>query len=900
MARWHLELLGGISLRAEGEGSAGGEAPGRFYSQKSALLLARLALPPIRSYGREELVDFLWPDRSGDPSAGRANLRNLLAAVRRQLEPARSSPGSGRPCLEADNARVGLNPEVISTDVAEFLDLLKRARRAGGEAEYEVFLRQALALYRGELMPGVYADWVVTERGGLSIAYEEALRSLHELAAHQGDVGESRNLAWSLGKADEPAADDENGVASTAPPAPFLPPTRFAFFGREREQGEVRSLLRDGSTLVTLTGVGGVGKTRLAREIARKFANGERHAAFVALESTRDARRIPDKIFQTLAMTAHPGLPPLARVSAALRERNIGLLVLDNLEHLLAADADAVRELLATVSALPDVACLVTSQRPTHLAGECLYPLAPLPVPSDRVPNPAVLSRNPSVQVFVDRARIVRPDFELTARNAAAVASVCRQLEGLPLALEIAGARALVTTPWQIQAELEHRLAFLARRVPANPALLADRHHSLRSTLEWSFGLLAPELVRFAARLSVFRGSFTAAAARHVGGEADALGLLEELCQASLLVPEASGETMRFRYLESVREFARERLESSGEVVETRTCHLTWYVELSEEASSALTGPTQDDWLQRLEQEHDNLRSALAFAASPAGDPREMPRLACNLWRFWQTRGHLEEGVAWLRQAFALIPDSEEPEARRARARTSNSLGSLLIHLSRFAEAREAFATALCLYESLDAPEAYGPLNNLGLIHLYNGEHVAARDAFTRCVEITGLDGDPKLLSSFLNNRGMAHLHLEDQNAAEEDLLAALRLYEQLENTRGIAKALNNLGGLATERAQYTLAEERFRRSLELHEALGDREAAILCHMGLASSALALGDAVEGTRQFALSEALRQHVGCVVRPVDRARHSSLRANVVAAVGEAELLRRIAGQLALLA
>jgi predicted ATPase len=758
--RWQIELFGGLVLRDAREPQTQGTAPAvqtRFYSQKAALLLARLAFPPLRAYGREEIIELLWPD--GDITTGRANLRNVLSALRRQLEPEDAERGQ---VLYADNAQLGLRSEAVTTDVAAFEAALRRARRAGGEEEHEAALREAIYLYRGELLPGAYTDWVLAERERLGAAYTDALLSLQSLSQKQGDVAESRAIGFRLPQEVPEARQSLNPTIPVKTPQPLLspptPPSHRLFFGRDRECREVMVLLRAGR-MVTLTGVGGVGKTRLAREIAFAFSavdapDAKQPAVFVPLDGIRQASQIPEKILMALGVPLRaesPGAEATAQAAEALREARVPLLVLDNAEHLLNSERETQTVVSALREANPEIRLLLTSQRALDMTEETAFLISPLPIPAPGTLSVEELLRIPSVQLFASRALAVRPDFAVTARNAAAVASVCRQLEGIPLSLEIAGARSLVTTPWQIQAELEHRLGFLTRR-PAHEARTdPPRHRSLRSTLEWSHSLLSPDLTRFFARLSVFRGGFTAEAARSVCDVPDALERIEELCQASLLCPEESGEIMRFCFLDTVREFSREKLTESGEKEAIEQRHLTAFLELAETANKKLLGPEQERWLNRLEQDHDNLRAALTYAAEQADGWRSL-RLSSALWRFWQTRGYLTEGSDWLAASLAAVSPQDE-EQRRLWARASNGLGSLLIHANRFDEAKAALQAALDFFEPAGDPERIGPLNNLGLIYLYKGEDEAARDAFTRCLETVGTDGDPKFRSSFLNNR---------------------------------------------------------------------------------------------------------------------------------------------------
>ena len=722
MAQWRIEMLGGLLLR---DNTGGQAVQTKFYSRKAALLLARLALPPMRVYGREELIELLWPESA--LTGGRANLRNVLAHLRRQLA---SDAPDGAQALGADNTHIWLNPEAVETDVAAFEGLLKRARRASGEGESEEALRAALALYRGELMPGYYADWLYLERERLGALHNEAMRTLRDLAERRKDTDEARDLTFRLARTDgedEPDTAKQSFVLSS----PFLPALYTRFFGREREARELLALLNS-SRLVTLTGMGGVGKTRLAQETAADFARlTQSSAAFVPLEPARQAGHVIERIFASLALSPPDQADPVAQAAKELEERNVWLLVLDNFEHLLTTDGAArsgVSDLLKKAARLH---ILITSRQPLNLPGECVYALTPLDTPAPGTPLEAdALMQVASIQLFADRARLARPDFAVTARNAHAVAAICRQLEGIPLSLEIAAARMLVTTPWQMQAELEQRLSFLTRRTTHGQSAPSARHQSLRSTLEWSHGLLSPPLVRCFAAFAAFRGGLTPEAAREVCEDEDVLGHIEELCQVSLLCPEERGEAMRFCFLDTVREFAREKLTADGEENAIRARHFALFLRMADQADEALTGPDQQQWLDRLEADHDNMRAALDWALAQS-NPANALELSFMLWRFWQTRGHLREGREWLRKALAKAGEGRDNDEKRLRARVQNALGALAIHASHFEEARTASVASIALFEECSPFDVIGPLNNLGLIHLYLSEYEQAIQAFT-------------------------------------------------------------------------------------------------------------------------------------------------------------------------
>jgi predicted ATPase/DNA-binding SARP family transcriptional activator len=497
--------------------------------------------------------------------------------------------------------------------------------------------------------------------------------------------------------------------ASPAPladalPAPrgFLPLSLTRFFGRETEVAELQRLLTKpqelsahpdmdsgypaGPRLVTLTGPGGSGKTRLALELGRRLWKPFDGAVwFVRLQELSNARLIPDELLKTLRLphsTQHEPLDPIA----AFLSRQPSLLILDNYEHLVAEGADVVAMLLKRT---PTLTCLVTSRQRLEIEGERVFPVKPLPVPEEGIgcrvkgvesdkrdstgpyplhPTPYSLLQCASVQLFVDRAQAVRPDFQMTPANVEAVAALCQRLEGLPLALELAAARSGVLTPQQMLSHLERRFGLLVRRGGS-----ADtRHQSLWAALDWSYQLLAPELQRFFRHLSVFRGGWTLAAAEETCQEPRALESLTELHAHSLVLAEVEGGEMRYRLLETLRQYSQERLTEAGEADAARVRHRDWFLNWAEQAEPELHGPNQAAWFNRFEAEHNNLRAALEWCKTEPGGVEAGLRLASALCGFWQVRSYWDERHRWLEEFLDRAEPTLDP-AVRARALVSAS-----------------------------------------------------------------------------------------------------------------------------------------------------------------------------------------------------------------------------------
>ena len=499
---------------------------------------------------------------------------------------------------------------------------------------------------------------MLSPRSGALLGAPQA--SLHELGVYRlMETGAER-----LFQVDYPAAPQFAPPHLAAVASNRLPMQITRFFGRNGEIEQLhRLLVEEGIRLLTLTGPGGSGKTRLAIEAARGLLSHWRDAVwFVPLADISDPAFIFPTIRDTLKLPTMPNASPQEQLVEALAAQP-ALLLLDNFEQLVEEGAACVQELLEW---LPSLTILVTSRQVLNVQGEREFAVLPLPVPAEDTAA-AQLREFSSTALFIDRAQAARVDFRVDERNARAVAAVCRRLDGIPLAIELAAARSLVLSPVQMLEKLKDRLDLLSTRQRGIP----ERHRTLRAAIEWSYGLLSAELQRFFARLSVFRGGWTIEAAEAVCEEPDALDFLTRLRECSLIVTEEreSACEIRFRMLETLREYAASQLTVEDHAARERR-YAAHFERLAEEAEPHLHGPEQTVWLERLECEQDNFRAVLAWTLDH--DPDAALRCAAALSPFWETRGHYAEGRSWLERALSIadcglaIADSGETNPQSA------------------------------------------------------------------------------------------------------------------------------------------------------------------------------------------------------------------------------------------
>lgn len=688
-----------------------------------------------------------------------------------------------------------------------------------------------------------------------------------------------------------------------------LPAARTSLVGREADLARLRALLERGDArLVTLTGAGGSGKTRLA--VAAAHAAGDLFpggTGFVALAGIADPAAVVSVIAHVLGLR-QTGELPLAEALAAhvrLAVRDRTLLVIDNFEHLMAA-----RPVLASLlEASAALTLVVTSRAVLSMYGEHDVPVLPLPVPEATADlDPEALGACPAVALFVERAAAACPSFALTAETAAGVAEVCRRVDGLPLALELAAALAKVLPPAAIVERLDRSLELLTH----GPADVPDRQRTLRRTLDWSHALLGDAEQRLFRRLAVFAGGCTLESAEAVCNTRLDLGVdtltgLAALVGQSLLVPTTVDGESRFFMLQTVREYALERLEASGEGDQTRRAHAAYALVVAEEGLGTLSKADRHDWLERCEREHDNVRAALDYLAA-TDQGAWAARMAIGLYHFWERREHVAEARQRLAQILAL---SSIARRDHTHARLMLYLGSLMNRQSDNGRAMALHQQAAALFAELgdarglaaeynsiaylarmegdlvaartwteqslaicrelgDRREIAAALSNLATVLRLSGDTTAARGCLREARTIFTELGDPLALAWNANHRGDVARDSGDHAEAERCYGDALAAFASLGDAWGICRSHADLGRLAEQRREPARAAELFGKALEGFVAIGHFRGVASVLEGLASVAADVGDAQRAYTLLGSADTLRDTTGHQLSPSERA------------------------------
>ena len=901
-AAFTLTLFGPLRISVQGQ-----PLP-RLRSRKAQWVLALLALRHGRPVEREWLAGTLWPD--ADQEQAFANLRPVLSELRRALggqTERLQSPGRHTLALDLADADV----DVLLFDAAILTKKLPALKQAVSlyvgpllEGCTEEWVPQERDSREQDCLDALQllTDAALAEGDyGAATGYSRRVVSLDPWrdASRRGlmealDQGGDRNAALQvyrefteLLRSDPKAAPDEktsalytrlrseakqrtaapDGIPLAAKPTAagtpvptitgHLPYPSAGLIGREDERAEVAIRLRR-SRLVTLTGPGGIGKTRLAlavaAEAAPEYADG---VWLAALEALPDGAEVAGQIASALHLKEEADRPRLQGLTDHLRTREL-LLVLDNCEHVLESASQVVEHLLGECAR---VRVLATSREALATAGETAWRVPSLAVPdSSRSPGagaarPHLLLAFPSVQLFVERARAAQRDFALTVGNAEAVAQICVRLEGIPLAIELAAARVTALTVEQIAARLDDYLGLLTGGSRAG----LSRRQTLRATLDWSHALMSVPEQLLLGRLSVFAGGWDLAAAERVCagegvGASQVLDLLTGLVNKSLAVFEAvtalGRAGGRYRLLEMTRQYAAERLRTAGEPDRIRARHRDYFLTLAEEAEPRLQADEQE--VRRLEMESANLWAALAWSEAEVPPTEAGLRLAGALWPFWSVRGEYGEGRQSLRRALERdqgSPNQGSPLAS-ARAKALHGAGALAHSQGDYSAAQPLYEESLTLRRrSGDTRGIAESLGGLGNAARDRGDYVTARALFEESQGLFRELGNRGSIAWSLSGLGsMAHSQ-GDLTAAQALFEEGLGLFRELEEKRGVAWSLNSLGSIAYDRGNSALAQSLYEEGLAIRRELGDRP-------DIAWSLSSLGDVAHGQGDYASAQGL--------------------------------------------
>jgi non-specific serine/threonine protein kinase len=902
-------------------------------THKAIALLCYLAIT-VESHRRDSLAALFWPERN--QAHARATLRKALSALKKAL---------GKVWLEVKGEEVGLKrSDDVRVDVHQFRSLLSECGRHGHTPaevcpECARLLTEAAGFYRGDFLAGFslkdssnFDDWQFSETQNLrsemssalerlvlwhsgqrkfevSIGYarrwlemdrtnEAAHRGLMELYARTGHKAAAlrqyeecaKVIVEELGEPPQEATKElykairENRFATAGLPPGIpsnnLPRQLTSFIGREREIAEIKNLLAT-VLLLTLTGSGGCGKTRLALKVAEdlmsQFPDG---VWFVELAALSDLAFVAQAVAGALGVGERPGSPLVNTLIDHLGSKNV-LLVLDNCEHMIDACAALSESLLRSC---PNLRILATSRESLGIGGERAWRVPSLSMPDPVRMSPisagtSDLTQYEAVRLFIDRAAAA--GFKATKGNAPTIALICHRLDGIPLAIELAAARAKALSVEQIADHLDDRFRLLTGGGRTAP----PRQKTLLATMDWSYGLLSEaERVLFR-RLSAFVGEFTLPAAEEVCadgiGRDEILDLLTHLVAKSLVaVKEERGEA-RYRLLETIRQYARSRLLESGEESVLRGRHRDWFLSLAERAEPELRGPDQGMWLDRLELEHDNLRAALAWSRE-SGEAEEALRLAGALWWFWYARGYWNEGRTWLEGALS----EGSGTSASVRAKALNGAGLLARDQGDYGRAEMLCEESLALFRKLgDKRGIAWSLRNLGFVVWSRGDNERAGMLSEGSLALFREIGDKWGIANSLRILGLVARRQGDYGRAAELGEGSLALSREIGDGWGIARSHSFLGYVAFGRGDYERASMLYRDGLAMSRELKDKWDFDWCLKGLAGVAEAEGQLGQAARLFGAEEALREAIGVLPSPFSKDDYDKSVAAVRAGLGE---------------
>ncbi len=882
--RLRLYLLG--SFRVESE-----KGPLRLPTRKIESLLAFLALHP-EAHSREKLAALFWGD--SPDSEARGSLRKALTLLRKHLS---------SDILIADRETVQLNPDIsMWVDVLE-LEKNAHSESVGGSLQSTIEnLKSEIALYRADFLADFYDDWILAEREHYHALYlNTLLRLVQELRAQSeydhaieyaqrvlatdpsNERAHQHLMFCFMATGNRPAALEQYEKCERAlredlavEPSPEtaalyhwikqapserkptealitnLPIPVSSFIGRKRDIAELKESLPK-SRLLTLTGAGGSGKTRLAIQVATDLIDTFRDGVWwVELAGLMQESLIPQTVAKALGVIDVANQPIIETLAHFLRAKQL-LLVLDNCEHLVSACAQLAESLLQIG---PYLKILATSRQSLGITGEVVWQ-----VPTLSLPDPQAISlvqsliKYESIRLFVERASAVKSGFKLTEQNAMAVEQICQRLDGIPLAIELAAARTKLLTVQHIAERLDRRFSLLT----TGSLTALPRQQTLQATIDWSYDLLPEDARVLMRRLSVFAGGLTQEAAETVCSDEHlkpgaVLDLLARLVDRSLVLVDQQGEAERYRTLETIREYARDKLAEAGEVEQLRSRHLDYFVELVERAESEWYGPKRLEWFKRLELEHDNFNAALETGLSiQDGIDREL-RMAGVLGHFWAWGSHKAEGHYWLDK---LLAASRERGSGSAIHRAKMLWAAGILAFERFDDslARQLFEESATLCREVDDQRGLGlALLWLGLVVGLHGE--SGRAIVDESVEILRKAGDKWALAYALGHRGAAYnfrpgraTAVRDRTTALQDIHESLALLEELGDSWTIEVPLGGLSEFKIIDGEFVEARALYKRCIRIDREL-DNE------FGVAAQSWNLAEICRAECDYAEAEAL--------------------------------------------